>query len=57
MTNLYGMYTAIYPGDATMDWYRLNCGLRYTGFYLAPAPLHQNTSWMDRRDHLAAQAW
>jgi hypothetical protein len=51
------MDTSIYPGDATIDWYRLNCGFRYTGFYLAPAPLHQNTSWMDRRDHLAAQAW
>src|ERR1700680_1359241 len=40
-----------------MDWYRSNCGFRYTGFYLAPAPSHQNTSWMNRREYLAAQAW
>jgi hypothetical protein len=51
------MDTSIYPGDATMEWYRVNCGFCYTGFYLAPAPLHQNTSCMDRRNHLAAQAW
>jgi hypothetical protein len=57
VSNINGFDTSTYPGDATMAWYRSNCGFRYTGFYLAPAPLHKNTSWMDRRDHLAAQAW
>ena len=57
MPNIYGLDTSDYPGDPTMDWYRSKCGFRYTGFYLAPAPRHPDTSWMDRRDYLAARAW
>jgi Rv2525c-like, glycoside hydrolase-like domain len=54
---IYGVDTSTYPGNSTMNWYRSNCGFRFTGFYLAPAPRHPNTSWMNRRSYLAAQAW
>jgi Domain of unknown function (DUF1906) len=57
MANVYGMDTSTYPGNSTMDWFKSNCGFRYTGFYLAPAPQHPNTGWMNRRAYLATQGW
>ena len=39
-----------YPGKAAMAWLRANTNLRWCGFYLAPAPSHQDMSWMDAAD-------
>jgi hypothetical protein len=53
----YGMDTSLYPGDAVMQaWW--NCSpFCYTGFYLAPAPYHQDTSWMNKRPVLLSHGW
>jgi len=57
MPNVYGMDTSDFPGHAVLGWYWANCGFRYTGFYVAPAPRHRNQSWMSQRDELAAAGW
>ena len=57
MPNVYGMDTSDFPGHAVLGWYWANCGFRYTGFYVAPAPRHPNQSWMSQRDELAAAGW
>jgi glycosyltransferase involved in cell wall biosynthesis len=41
-----GLDRSIYPGDAAMQWLKSNTNLAWTGFYLAPAPNHPDTSWM-----------
>ena len=33
-----------------MDWLKANTNLKWCGFYLAPAPSHPDTSWMDADD-------
>ena len=36
-----------YPGAAVMKWLRANTNLVWCGYYLAPAPSHQDPSWMN----------
>ena len=43
-----------YPGDTAMSDFWNNTPFSFTGFYLAPAPNHSNTSWMDKKSHLAS---
>jgi len=52
-----GMDCSTYPGDARMQELKRQTNLAWTGFYLAPAPNHPDTDWMDRRAVLAAQGW
>lgn len=52
-----GFDTSIYPGDDVMDGLQKSTNVRWVGFYLAPAPSHPNTSWMDRRARLAERGW
>jgi len=47
-----GFDTSIYPGDAKMELLRQQGNVAFTGFYLAPAPSHFDTSWMDNRQKL-----
>jgi hypothetical protein len=46
-----------YPGDAVMDWLKVNTNLVWCGYYLAPAPSHGGTSWMGKRAKLAGDGW
>ena len=46
-----------YPGDAVMQRLFDQTNLSWTGFYLAPSPSQQNTSWMAKRDLLKAMGW
>ena len=50
MTGFAGFDRSDYPGPAVMKWLLDNTNLKWAGFYLAPAPSHQNTSWMDADD-------
>jgi hypothetical protein len=53
----WGMDTSSYKGDDAMqDWFS-NSPFYYTGFYLAPAPHHPDTSWMGARATLSSQGW
>lgn len=52
-----GADTDIFPGLGITDWWRKNTNLSWLGYYLAPAPSHQDTSWMGRRAALVAQNW
>lgn len=52
-----GFDTSAFPGLETMGWLRANTNLAWSGFYLAPAPSHGATDWMDRRAALVAQGW
>jgi hypothetical protein len=47
-----GFDTSTYPGDAAMQTVRAQALIAFTGFYLAPAPSHPNTSWMQKRAFL-----
>jgi hypothetical protein len=49
------MDTNIYPGDTQMAnaWVGNGGPFYFTGFYLAPAPAHSDTSWMTKRAFLA----
>ncbi len=57
MSNHAGFDTDIYPGPAQLAWLKAHTNLRWCGYYLAPAPSHDNTSWMGQRQVLAAQGW
>jgi Domain of unknown function (DUF1906) len=48
-----GLDTSSYPGDNAMQTLRTQAHFAFTGFYLAPAPSHPNTSWMQKRAFLA----
>ena len=48
-----GFDTSIYPGDTAMQTLRTQALVAFTGFYLAPAPSHGDTSWMQKRAFLA----
>lgn len=50
MTGFAGFDRSEYPGDAVMAWLKANTNLRWCGFYLAPAPSHQDPSWMNASD-------
>jgi Domain of unknown function (DUF1906) len=52
-----GFDTGIYPGDGAMRaWVRPNSPYHWAGYYLA-APCHRDTSWVGKRDSLAAMGW
>lgn len=53
----WGMDASSYPGDNKMQDWRNNSPFYFTGFYLAPAPYHPDTSWMTKRDILLGQGW
>jgi hypothetical protein len=53
----YGMDTSLYPGDAMMQTWWNASPFCYTGFYLAPAPYHPDSSWMSKREVLINQGW
>ncbi len=53
----YGMDVSLYPGDAAMQAWWNASPFCYTGFYLAPAPYHQDASWMSKRQVLINQSW
>jgi hypothetical protein len=57
MAGFAGFDTDIYPGGAQMGWLKANTNLVWCGYYLAPAPSHDDTSWMGARAALAAQGW
>jgi Domain of unknown function (DUF1906) len=48
-----GLDTSSYPGDQAMQTLRTQAQIAFTGFYLAPAPSHPNTSWMQKRAFLS----
>jgi hypothetical protein len=50
MATYAGLDISIYPGTAAMQWLKNNTNLTFTGFYLAPAPNHPDTSWMPSFD-------
>jgi hypothetical protein len=48
-----GLDTSVYPGDNVMKLARTQANIAFTGFYLAPAPSHSDTSFMKKRAFLA----
>jgi hypothetical protein len=48
-----GLDTSTYPGDNVMKLARTQANIAFTGFYLAPAPSHSDTSFMKKRAFLA----
>jgi hypothetical protein len=46
-----------YPGGNIMQWLINNTNLKWTGFYLAPAPCQGNTSWMNKYNTLKNFGW
>jgi Domain of unknown function (DUF1906) len=46
-----------YPGNYAMSWLSHNTDLRWTGFYLSPAPAENNTSWMINYRQLKDLGW
>jgi hypothetical protein len=57
MPGFAGLDTYAFPGDAALAWLKANSNLAWCGYYLAPAPSHQETSWMGRRAGLVATGW
>jgi len=57
MAGFAGFDCSGYPGDATMNWLLANTNLVWCGYYLAPAPSHQDTGWMGKQPSLAAAGW
>lgn len=53
----YGFDRYAYPGDTEMQGLWTNTSLAFTGFYLAPAPDHSDTSWMGKRAKLKSMGW
>jgi hypothetical protein len=53
MTIFLGLDTSTYPGDNVMKLARTQANIAFTGFYLAPAPSHSDTSFMKKRAFLS----
>ena len=53
MSIFLGFDRSEYPGDSVMRLLRTEADVAWTGFYLAPAPSHKNTGWMQKRSFLA----
>jgi hypothetical protein len=51
------MDTYAYPGADPMGWLKANSNLSWCGYYLAPAPSHDDISWMGQRAALVAAGW
>jgi hypothetical protein len=56
-TYYYGFDRSVYPGDPKMSSLWSGSVFWYTGFYLAPAPHHTDTSWMSKRTYLKNLGW
>ncbi len=52
-----GFDTDIFPGTDQMTWLLANTNLVWCGYYLAPAPSHDDETWMGQRDDLADAGW
>ncbi len=53
-----GMDVAGYPGDLVMQSLIINTNLKWTGFYLTPAPSQgHNLKWMGKHDFLRGLGW
>jgi len=52
-----GFDTDVFPGLEQMGWVIANTNLRWCGYYLAPAPSHQDDSWMGQRQALVDLGW
>ncbi|RKP44187.1 glycoside hydrolase domain-containing protein [Trinickia fusca] len=52
-----GFDTDTFPGQAQLDWMKANTNLSWCGYYLAPAPSHDDTGWMGNRQALIDQGW
>jgi hypothetical protein len=57
MLGFAGLDRSQYPGDAAMQQLFNNSNLAWTGFYLAPAPSHGETSWMTHFATLQGLGW
>jgi hypothetical protein len=57
MPGFAGFDAETYPGDATMAYLQNNTNLVWCGYYLAPSPSQQGTSWMGNRAALNAAGW
>jgi hypothetical protein len=57
MPGFAGFDSYSYPGDAELAWLSANTNLEWCGYYLAPAPSHQDTSWMGKLVALKAAGW
>jgi hypothetical protein len=55
--SFYGIDMALYPGDAVMQTWWQDSPFYYIGFYLGPAPAHDDASFMDKRQVLVDQGW
>ena len=53
MTVYKGFDIDAYPGDTAMNDFWTNTPFSFTGFYLAPAPNHSDTSWMNTKSYLS----
>lgn len=47
-----GFDVSQFPGRKSMAWLRKNTNLRWTGFYLGPAPSHSDAGWMGQYQFL-----
>jgi hypothetical protein len=52
-----GLDTSQYPTDEVMTALITTTNVCFTGYYLAPAPSHHDTSWMGKRAWLESQGW
>lgn len=57
MTYYAGFDTDTFPGQAQLAWLKTNTNLTWCGYYLAPAPSRDDTSWMGNRHTLIDQGW
>ena len=57
MPGFAGFDRSDYPGDSVVNWLKANTNLVWCGYYLAPAPSHGSTTWMNSRAALAAAGW
>src|SRR4051812_6117580 len=56
-TYYYGFDRSTFPGVTVMqDWWS-STPMFWTGFYLAPAPHHAETSWMTHRTAIHNMGW
>jgi hypothetical protein len=53
----YGFDRFTYPGDTVMQYWWSNTPMFWTGFYLAPAPQHSDTSWMTKYNTARHMGW
>jgi hypothetical protein len=54
---IYAIDRSVFPGPDPMTWLRDKAGIRAACVYLAPAPNHSDTSWMNVRADLACEGW